>query len=252
MGKVDTTILSVSDITNVLVSRQFKWNESEEEKILFNINEIGIFKFLELVKYKDNIDEVVNLFIADMRLSRFLWRHVRRIESKFKAVLINYFYMQGDPNLFDQKGSLNKEVIAKYTKYIKEDDINGEDKNAILKVNKSIISKINRLSNNYYSKKQGKKIIKFIEHLSLGNLVNFSVLLSLSDEKTNQDIENFYQTKSLVKLRNEISHFHLLINNFTKEDLESFWKIMMSMSDSGDKETKNYKEFKSLLMEYHL
>ena len=249
MGIKNTPILTIESIKKELVGKQFIWDTTQEEKILWNINEMGIHKFIELIGYKHDINSAIDLFIADMKLSRFFWRHIRRIESKFKAVLINYFYVKGDPKIFDENQIIIKDFLIDYTNYTSEKNLNN-NKKAILKRNKSIISKINKLASNF--SKKDACVNGLIEYLSLGKLIDFSVLLLFDDEATKESVDMFYKTKSLTTLRNKISHFYLLLNTFKSEDLQEFWNIMKKMSDSGKKETKNDIEFISLLKDFHL
>ncbi len=223
-------------LINKLRSSGLVVNESNIKKIEKELNYLGFPKITKMLSIAKEIDDIVNLYIYDCKIATFFWKHIRRVETNFKALIINYFENEGNPRFIELK-KVNKEFAIKYLKYV---DGNSKEDQKTFRMSKNIISKIKKVDSN-------SNICLIISKMSLGNLIDFFDLLDSEKFNAYDTIKHYKSLSELVSIRNKIAHHQLLVTEFDKEQLENFWKTIKTLSLINPKTYSNEKEITELI-----
>lgn len=252
----------MDEIIKKLIDMGLKFNSDELETLKTEINSIGYQKMHVLLKYKKDFKYVMKLYISDMRLSTFFWKHIRRLEIELNSILINYF--SGDKNikLIDSKVKEIQRHTQEGVCYTAEEKrynpslefLNAETEYGFALVSdlrkKNIYTQLSKVISGSNKSTEKLNVSSVIKGLSLGKTVDLVNILSSPDILLS--LEKFEKMSNLTTLRNQISHFHLLSDSYNANDLREFWKIIKDMSATNEKTTKNDIKFNSLILEYDI
>lgn len=218
-----------------LRSNGLKVNDNNINYIHLELDKLGYFKMKELLLHKNDIDSMIELYKWDCRMSIFLWKHIRRIESELKAILINYFKLNG--NEFICKDSkILKPFLLKYMVYTEVES----------KLNVKTYTAIDRLIKKYNP--NIAKICNFIRESTLGSLIDFVDILDLNKNLEIKDkLTPLMEIRYLHKVRNKIAHHEILVSEFTKDNFQNFWSIIKGMSPIDQNHEKSEKDFIDLI-----
>ncbi len=214
-------------------------NDENIEKIEQELDYLGYYKFKELITLKRDIQNIINIYKYDCKIATFFWRHIRRIETNFKSLLINYFENENNPR-FIINGRLDEEFAEKYLKFsrVKEDYKTNNRKT--LNVAKRIIRK---------NKKKGVSVFicQILSRISLGNLLDLFDRIDSSKFTLYEELKQYRELSKLVALRNKIAHHKLLITKYNEEDFVDFWKTIKKQSLTTAKTITNEEDLMNLL-----